>query len=614
LLEASTREAQIGGEAATAAIHGIERGGMVTRHGAAVLLALAGCGGPAAHEGEALSAQRSLDRLVEATGGLALYRNLDRMAIERDLHEPRDERDAGPRLSSQTLDNHLGSGLTITEDVPNARPLVLTLPEGSVSSGAGGNEESVEDGTAEWMRGFFWRQWWYIAAEHAAGRLPEGMVTLDWSGPHEGREVVRLRIAPTWTEPYLLELDRRTWLPVRRLFAFAGGEPTVDDSFHDFQDVEGFLLPHKILSRSRGKLTEDIRIRTYLPGPRGQPKTTRERILQLLSGTMMERRIPGLSYAIVRNGELWLEGALGVASVELDVPATPQTVYPISSVSKVFAGIAVLKLVEEDRLSLDDPLGRFYRDLPGRVGEITVRQLLSHTHGLRDLHDNPDFDALPEAYRSGMSTADRLRWAAGKPPRFEPGRGWAYSQLGYEAVGDIVRRLVGLSYHAFVRERILEPSAMTASVFGGTEVVVPGRAPVLYEWVDDRLENHVVDFSPSSYPAAGLNASVGDLARLLLALETREILSDEGVRKLWQAVEHGDEGEPWYALGWSSHRTRRAGRWVVGHEGGGASWMNYYPNHRLGVVILSNLSGARADLLPYWIGDVLLAPPLKTGP
>jgi CubicO group peptidase (beta-lactamase class C family) len=142
--------------------------------------------------------------------------------------------------------------------------------------------------------------------------------------------------------------------------------------------------------------------------------------------------------------------------------------------------------------------------------------------------------------------------------------------------------------------------------FGGSESVVANRNPVLYELVDNELSGHIVDFQKSTYAAGGFNTSVEELSKLFIALSDNDFIDGDSKRELWNnlMLENGSPAN--YGLGWFSYTTSKS-RWVVGHEGGGASWVIYYPDLDLAVIALSNMSGARADSLPYEIARGALA-------
>lgn len=314
---------------------------------------------------------------------------------------------------------------------------------------------------------------------------------------------------------------------------------------------------------------------------------------------MTGKGIPGLSLAIVHESQLVYAKGYGVASVEFDLPAAPDTVYAISSVSRMFAGLACVRLAARGLLDLDASIADYLDEVPDDKRAVTVRHLLQHTHGLEDFYGS---DAYTEDTGLAIdeSTADELAaWSLQRPFRFTPGSDWSYGVAGYVLLGYLLETVSALNYAELVREEVLAPLAIRAE-FGGSDVVVRGRSPLLYERLAGELGGHVVEFPEPVWPAGGLNTSVVEMARLFAALDDEWFIGADGKKALWLNADFADGSKSNYGLGWFSYRTSQD-RWVVGHEGGGASWVVYYPDHQLAVIALSNLSGARADSLPYEI-------------
>jgi CubicO group peptidase (beta-lactamase class C family) len=320
---------------------------------------------------------------------------------------------------------------------------------------------------------------------------------------------------------------------------------------------------------------------------------------------MLEKRIPGMSVAVVHEGRLVLSKGYGKASVEFDVPATATTVYPISSVSKIFAGLLAIRLVDAGYLDLDESISSFISNVPADKRSITVRHLLQHTHGLEDFYQSAQYETQTGKSME-ESTADELfAWSLAQPLRYAPGAGWEYSLSGYVLLARILEQVGETPYLGLVQKYVFEPLNMIGT-FGSSEAVITGRNPVLYKLVDDDIAGHIVDFPPRVYAAGGLNMSALEMAKLFVALAGEDFITDEAKGELWHNPELTNGELANYGLGWFSYETSKK-RWVVGHEGGGASWVIFYPDENLAVIALSNLSGARADILPYEIARKVFA-------
>lgn len=320
---------------------------------------------------------------------------------------------------------------------------------------------------------------------------------------------------------------------------------------------------------------------------------------------ILRYKIPGLSLAVVRKGRVLKLTGYGVANVEFDVTADSNTVYQLFSVSKVFAGVAAMKLVEEGKLSLDTPVTDIISSLPREWGAIHIRHLLTHTSGLPELSANPRFACLPDDKKKRITPEEEIAFLSELPLKFQPGEKWSYHLSGYHLLGFIVQRLTKKSYATFLEERIFAPLGMASTEFGGTEAgIIKRRSSTSYSRQTGQLTGWIYPFSARDYPAAGLNSSVQDLAKFLMALDGNKILTEASREEMWAPVELNNGTEKPYGLGWTVDEHK--GRKVVGHEGGGAIWLAHFPSEQLSVVVLCNLNGARADDIQYGIADLYL--------
>ncbi len=344
----------------------------------------------------------------------------------------------------------------------------------------------------------------------------------------------------------------------------------------------------------------------YEKSPRSSNTRLDKQVDTYIKQQIRKYRIPGLSVAVVRRGRVVKLKGYGVANVEFDVPSDTNTVYQLFSVSKIFAGVAVMKLVEERRLSLDTPVTDIVPSLPREWRAIQIRHLLTHTSGLPEISGNPRFACLPEDKKKRVTPEEEIAFLSELPLKFQPGAKWSYHLSGYHLLGFIVQKLTKKSYAAFLEEQIFAPVGMASTKFGGTEAgVIKRRSSTSYSRETGQLTGWIYPFSTRDYPAAGLNSSAEDLAKFLIALDADKILSKELREEMWAPVELTNGTQRPYGLGWTvdEHKGRR----VVGHEGGGAIWVAHFSNEQLSVVVLCNLNGARADEIQYGIADFYLA-------
>jgi CubicO group peptidase (beta-lactamase class C family) len=182
----------------------------------------------------------------------------------------------------------------------------------------------------------------------------------------------------------------------------------------------------------------------------------RDRIDAAARQVLATTGVPSASIAIVRDGQLAYAQAYGDASLSPRVPARPEMRYAIGSISKQFTAAAVLLLAEQGKLSLDDKVSRFVPALT-RAGDVTIRQVLSHTSGYQDYWPQ---DYVPP-FMLQPTTAQKIldQWAR-KPLDFEPGTQWQYSNTGYVIAGLIVEKAGGTPLVPFLRDRVFRPLGM----------------------------------------------------------------------------------------------------------------------------------------------------------
>jgi CubicO group peptidase (beta-lactamase class C family) len=166
---------------------------------------------------------------------------------------------------------------------------------------------------------------------------------------------------------------------------------------------------------------------------------------------MKERRIPAVSIAVIKGGKLVKAEGYGIANLEHNIPATSSTVYKIGSVSKQFIAAGVMLLVQDGKVVLDQPLSRYVAGTPDAWQAITIRHLLTHTSGL--VREAPGFDP----YKIQPDN-DVIRTAFPIPLNSKPGDKYAYSNLGYYTLAEVIHSVSGRSWAEFLNERVFDPA------------------------------------------------------------------------------------------------------------------------------------------------------------
>jgi CubicO group peptidase (beta-lactamase class C family) len=295
---------------------------------------------------------------------------------------------------------------------------------------------------------------------------------------------------------------------------------------------------------------------------------------------------PGCSVGVSRGASTVLERGYGLASVELGVPITPQSVFHVASVTKPFTAMSILLLARDGRLSIDDDVRRHLPEWAGPPG-VTIHHLLTHTSGLREAFLLIEM-AAPETSRSTDAQLVGLL-ARQRGLSEEPGRRFFYNNGGYVLLAEIVKRVSGQSLRAFADARIFRPLGMRQShLHDDVAGIVPKLATGYTRGDDGALR---VARQPGGVVGnAGLFTTVGDLLRW----ERNFAAPRVGDAALFASMEMppalpGGETTV-YGLGlWVE---RHEGRRTVGHGGhdpGASAYIVRYPEHDLAVAVLCNL-------------------------
>ena len=328
--------------------------------------------------------------------------------------------------------------------------------------------------------------------------------------------------------------------------------------------------------------------------------------------------IPGLTAAVVHDGDVVYAGAHGVRRLGEDEELTPQHVFHFASVSKPFVATAIAQLVEQGKLNLEDPVTRslpYFTLSDERFRDITIRQMLNHTSGMPDVEDyewgDPEFDDGAAERNVRAMASERLLWA--------PGGGWRYSNMAFDALGDVIAKASGMSFEAYVRANILEPLGMDHTSF-------------IYPEIDETLRTagHVGDPAQASgvypynrrhAPSSTLNSSVLDMSRWMLVnlnrgeLDGRRILRAESQELLWTPTTAKPAGTVplpralQIGLAWAigehaGHRTVFHG----GRDTGFRSYVLLLPDDGIGIVLASNWDQTDTPTLARGILDLMLTP------
>lgn len=320
------------------------------------------------------------------------------------------------------------------------------------------------------------------------------------------------------------------------------------------------------------------------------PSDEADRILQ---SVMDDEAIPSISVAVSSNGAQVYSRALGLADIEHEVQATPNTRYAIGSVAKSITAVAALKLAESGQLDLDAPIQGQCEAFPVKPQPVTVRQLLAHTAGVRHY----DYRRFEEDFLNKVhyeSIEEALTKFAEDPLVAEPGTTYHYSSWGYVVVGCAIEGASGTTYADAIRSLVIQPAGMSQTGLDVVSEITPNRARG-YSKSDSGVLSNAVMFDPSDrYPAGGVLSTPGDLVKFADSLLGGELLGEESRRQLWTPAWLSSGEETGHGMGWDLSPDGEA----VFHGGttvGTTTYLYVRPRARVAVAIALNLS--------RWSGD-----------
>jgi len=325
---------------------------------------------------------------------------------------------------------------------------------------------------------------------------------------------------------------------------------------------------------------------------------------------MKKQHIPGLSLAVVKNGTLEKSAGYGLANIEWNVPVRADTIFQIQSVTKTFTASAVMILVEEGKLGVDDKITKFLSDVPQSWEGITVRHLLTHTSGIRDFINEPTVDM-----RKDLKPEDVIESLRDKPLNFQPGEKYAYSNTGYHLLGMIIRKVTGKTWDEFVRERILGPLQMNDTRVISFSEIITNRASG-YGWEGGRIQNgHFIAPTILGYAGGGFRSTVLDLAKWDAALYGEKILKPASLEQMWTPAGLNNGSKSSYGFGWgiNVHQGHRLISHTGSHATGFKSILARFVDDKLTVIVLTNQRAANQNAIANGVAAFYI-PELKAKP
>jgi D-alanyl-D-alanine carboxypeptidase len=321
---------------------------------------------------------------------------------------------------------------------------------------------------------------------------------------------------------------------------------------------------------------------------------------------------PSVAVAVVRGGDTLAMRAWGMANLELGVAATSKSVYRIGSVTKQFTAAAVMQLLEQGKLQLDDSIATWLPSLPLAWRGVTVRQLLNHTSGI------PSYTDIGEGWRrrwgEEMPPDSLVAMTASAPMWFAPGTKWQYDNSGYVLLGMLIEKLTGRSWGDDLEARFAIPLGLGDTRNCLNDLIIPRRVTG-YSRDKSGWGNAPYLAMSQPYAAGAMCSTIGDLTKWNRALHGGKVVSPASYQMMITAT--GAAASSALKYGFGLGRDSIAGRLIITHGGGihgfitGNIWI---PSAELSITVLTNSGSAPVETLLKQLTRVALGLPLDRPP
>jgi D-alanyl-D-alanine carboxypeptidase len=322
--------------------------------------------------------------------------------------------------------------------------------------------------------------------------------------------------------------------------------------------------------------------------------------------------VAGIAVAVVQGHDTLLMKGYGYADLENQLAVTPQTVFRIGSLTKQFTSSAVMQLVEQQKLRLDDDVTKYIANSPTHGRRIPVRFLLNHTSGIPSYTDiGAPFGRVS---RLDLAPDSLLAIVAHDSLQFEPGTHMYYNNTGYFMLGMVIEKVTGRKYGEYLENTMFKPAGLASTIYCDTRRIIPHRAQG-YDRTAAGLINADYLSMQLPYAAGSLCSTVGDLVSWTQQSQSGRIVRAASYREMTTPVQLPSGRPMTYAYGLTADTV--AGHRVIAHGGGINGFISYMlsvPQDSLVVAVLSNTSPAPSSAVAEAIMRVVLGLPPAPGP
>jgi len=320
-----------------------------------------------------------------------------------------------------------------------------------------------------------------------------------------------------------------------------------------------------------------------------------------ITSQMKQQGIIGLSIGIIKNGTVIKSKGYGQANIEWNAAASEKTVYKIGSVSKQFIAVGIIKLVQDGKLKLSDPITKFIKGAPAKWNAITIRHLLNHTSGLPV--EPPGFDGMkdqPDSVYIKAAFTDSLAFPTGS--KFE------YSNFGYFILADIIRITTHLSFPDYMKKYVFDECGLSSTRTTSLEAIIPDRAAGYIKKTNGSIINapNYVALRPSGAFLSNIN----DLLKWEIGMQHNKLLTQRNWDQMWgdtiRTPLKMDDEAIYYGYGWMTNKV--SGKQFVHHAGSLPGFRSVYFRYiedKTAIIILTNADNADTYGIAFGVSDLL---------
>ncbi len=317
----------------------------------------------------------------------------------------------------------------------------------------------------------------------------------------------------------------------------------------------------------------------------------------------------GCAALVAKNGQIIYKKAFGMANLEINVPMQPDMVFRIGSITKQFTSMAILQLMEQGKLSLQDEITKFIPGYPTHGHAITIEHLLTHTSGIKSYTNVPEYQ---QYIRTDLKPDEILDIIKTLPMEFAPGTKYNYNNSGFFLLGYIIEKVSDKTYQEYLQQNFFTPLGMTGSCYGNDTKIIKNRASG-YKPGNDGPENANYLSMLVPFSAGAIQSTVEDLFKWNQAVHSYRLVKKETLDKAFAEYKLPDGKGTGYGYGWFLSQIK--GSPSIEHGGGINGFLTnaiYLPEEDVFVALFSNNEGKAPTFTSLKMAALAIGKPLET--